>query len=347
MKHILWAVLTFMSGLPIFAQNEEGPKVNDFYFETRLAHETEAIDGHTIDGNTGFKGQYLNMRLDGQITEGLTFSYRQRLNKNTSATFFDATDWIHLDWQATDKLTLAAGKQVVGIGGYEYDRAPIDLYYCSEFWGNIPCYQLGASLAYDVMPDDRVMLQVCNSPFRTSAGNNTYGVNLMWYGTHGAWQTIWSTNMFEYSPGKWINYIALGNKFTFSDQASLELDLMNRAATHQTFLFKDCSLMAELSITPTQAMRYFVKYTYDVNHSGTYADLTVLNGSELNLLSAGVEGAPIRKHRNQLRLFAVAGYSWGTNTSDCAYLADKQLKVQAGIKFRLDVLEGIKKIINN
>ncbi len=30
------------------------------------------------------------------------------------------------------------GKEVVAIGGFEYDRAPIDLYSCSVFWNNVP-----------------------------------------------------------------------------------------------------------------------------------------------------------------------------------------------------------------
>lgn len=40
--------------------------------------------------------------------------------------------------------------------------------------------------------------------------------------------------MMEYLPGRFINYISLGNKFTF-DKVALELDVMNRASSHQTF----------------------------------------------------------------------------------------------------------------
>lgn len=344
MKHILWAVL-MLSGLPIFAQNENGPKIDDFYFETRLGYEAEVLDGEMLDGLSGFKGQYLNMRLDGQILPGLTFSYRQRLNKQTDQTFFDATDWIHLDWDVTDKWSVSAGKQVVGIGGYEYDRAPIDLYYNSEFWANIPCYQLGASVAYKVKPTDKLLLQVCNTPFRNVVGNNKYAINLMWYGSHDFWQPIWSVNMLQTSGGNgWMNYIALGNKFTFSRQLYLEFDIMNRASNHQTFLFKDWSTMAELSYFPLTGLRCFGKYTYDVNHSDTDADLTVIDGTEMHLVSMGVEGNPLKNYRQHLRLFAVAGYSWGTNTNTYLYNANKELKVEAGVKFRLDVLEGIKRL---
>lgn len=344
MKHTLWAVLMLLSGLPIFAQSEGGLHIDDFYFETRLGYEAETLDGNMVDDRSGFKGQYLNMRLDGQILPGLRFSYRQRLNKNTHQTFFDATDWIHIDWDVTEKVNLSAGKQVVGIGGYEYDRAPIDLYYNSEFWGNIPCYQLGASVAYSVKPTDKLSLQVCNSPFRTVIGNNTYAINLMWHGNHDFWQSIWSVNMLQTTGDRWMNYISLGNKFTLSRSLYMELDFINRASSHQTFLFKDCSAMAELSFAPSDALRCFAKYTYDVNKSGTTADLTVYDGTEMNLLTAGVEYNPLKDYRKHLRLFAAAGYSWGKNTNPSAYNSDEQFHIQAGVKFRLDVLEGIKKL---
>lgn len=56
---------------------------------------------------------------------------RHRLNKkNNDASFFDATDWLYLAYRK-DNWELSAGKQVVAIGGYEYDAAPIDLYFCS------------------------------------------------------------------------------------------------------------------------------------------------------------------------------------------------------------------------
>lgn len=56
----------------------------------------------------------------------------------------------------------------------------------------------------------------------------------MWNGSHGFFDAIYSVNMMEYLPGRFINYISLGNKFTF-DKVALELDVMNRASSHQTF----------------------------------------------------------------------------------------------------------------
>ena len=115
--------------------------------------------------------------------------------------FFDATDWIYLNY-ATGKFNIAGGKQVVAIGGWEYDRHPADLYSTSVFWQNIPCYQLGASVGYDITGKDRLTLQATQSLFHTSANRNMYAYNLMWNGSHGIYTSIWSTNLVEYLPGR-------------------------------------------------------------------------------------------------------------------------------------------------
>lgn len=326
------------------AQTADAQHISLFNIESRFGYELESFEGKVNNDNTGFKGQYLLFRIDGELTESLSFSYRQRLNKNTDQTFWDATDWFHVDWKATDWLTLSGGKQVVLIGGYEYDRAPIDLYYCSEFWNNIFCYQLGASAAVDVTTRDQLVLQLCNSPFRTWAGNNTYGVNLIWYGKHGVWETMSSVNMLQYSRTSWINYIAIGNKFNLSRSLSLELDLMNRAASGQTFLLKDCSVMGELSYQSDDKLRLFAKYTYDVNHSGIDADYMVMDGSELSLFSAGVEVQPIEKYRDSFRLFTACSYSLGTNSNPAGTMLNRQLLAEAGVKLKLDILSGLKKL---
>jgi len=337
----------FLIILTSFVNYTSAQHLSQLYVETRVGYEGENVDGEMMDNNTGFKGQWLNLRIDGKILDNLTYSYRQRLNKNTSSSFFDATDWIHLDWQATAHLALSAGKQVVGIGGYEYDRAPIDLYYCSEFWGNVPCYQWGVSAAYDITAKDRLLLQFCNSPFNGFVSNNIYSWNLMWYGQHKWWETMWSLNMLQYTENSWINYIALGNRFNIIKGIHLDLDLMNRAASNQVFLGKDCSIMSELSIAPNDAMRYFVKYTYDVNKSGTSSDYLVLDGTEISMASIGVEGSPIKNKREMLRLFGCAAYGWGTNSNNSGAWQDRQLLFEIGLKWRLDVLSSINYISKN
>jgi len=344
LNRLIVSVLFLSSCALSFAQNGN-TSLKDFYVETRFAYESEYLEGTRNNSNSAFKGQWLNLRLDGQITDNLSYSFRHRLNKNTSPTFFDATDWIHLDWKVNEKFTLSGGKQVVAIGGYEYDRAPIDLYYCSEFWNNIPCYQFGVSGAYNVSDNDQLLLQLCNSPFRGWADNDLYAVNLMWYGSHGFWETMWSFNMLQRHTDSWMNYIALGNRFNFTDAIHLDVDLMNRYGISNNesqkgnrFLFDDWSLMTELSVNASDDLRLFGKYTYDNNSSGTGMDVLVLDGTKLNMVSAGGEW----NINPRLKAFCVGAYGWGENTNPDGTRLNEQFRLEAGVKFRLDILSGIR-----
>jgi hypothetical protein len=310
--------------------------------DVRIDYQREYTDGHTDDANTGFKGKYLNFRLDGQFNKYLSFSYRQRMNKFSSdATFFDATDWVYLTYRPDDRWQLSAGKQVVGVGGFEYDRAPIDIYRASEFWNNVACYQMGASVGYNLTPRDMLNFQVCESPFHYAGNSNMYAYNLQWFGNHGWFQSIYSFNVMEYAAGKYITYIALGNKFNIG-KASLELDLMNRASNHQTYLFKDCSVMAELSYQVSNPVKLFGKFTYDVNKSGNGSDLLVLDGTDMKMVGAGVEYHPLKTAKHDVRLHAFCFYSFGTNSNPSGTLQDKMTMVDIGIKWRFDILNNKK-----
>ena len=238
-KHFL-SVLFALLPIAVYAQDSELLRLR---IEARLDYMQEYVEGNKINNNSGFKGKYLNIRMDGNLTDNFSYSYRQRLNKpNVNATFFDATDWLTLTYKFKN-WSVSAGKQVVAIGGYEYDRAPIDLYFCSEYWNNIACYQMGVSGNYTTTAGkDQILFQFCESPFRKNPSNlsnkEMFAYNLMWYGNHGFFSSMYSINFMEYLPGKYINYIALGNRFTFGKFA-LELDIMNRAMGGSDFLFND------------------------------------------------------------------------------------------------------------
>lgn len=313
--------------------------------EARIDYQREYIDGNAIHDGSGFKGKYLNIKADAKLTNNLSVSYRQRLNKNhADQSFFDATDWLYINWRAADNVELSAGKQVVGIGGYEYDRAPIDLYVCSEYWNNIPCYQLGVSASYVMNSGkDRLTAQFCESPFsrtKSVAGfgidNNTdmYAYNLMWNGSHGFLSTIWSVNLLEYQPGKMISYIALGNRFNLG-KVAVELDLMNRAVKGHTVFLKDCSVMGEVSFRPNKKLNLFAKATYDVNNTDHFGDFCVLPGTEMTMVSGGVEYFPLKQSQN-LRLHLVGSHSFGQNPFGT--VPDKQTYIDAGMKFKFKVL---------
>lgn len=348
MKHFLKGIGALALAIPAGAfaqevapeprlQDGEGPMPSEivrFDVEARVDYRYTGVDGHTDKKHSGFEGRYLSMRVDGTILPGLTYSWVQRFNKPQA--FFEATAWMYLNYEI-GRWGVQGGKEVVAIGGFEYDRAPIDLYSCSVFWNNVPCYQFGVSGSFGITPSDRLTFQVTQSPFHTSENKDMYAYNLLWNGHHGCFDALYSANLLEYADGRYISYLALGNRFSFGKWA-LEFDLMNRAAAHQTFLFKDCSVMAELAFKPSDRWRVHAKYTYDVNHADNGADLIVAQGTELSMAGAGVEFYPLMKRRHRLRLHAGCYYSWGANGNADNLMQNKTLFVNAGLTWDMNLL---------
>lgn len=323
-------------------RSDERPALFKLDATARVDWQLDRQDGITDDANTGFKGKYLMLRMDGQIFKGFTYSWRQRLNKDLfESSWFNATDWIYVNY-ATSGWNFRVGKDVVAIGGWEYDAAPYNIYDGSVFWNNIACYQLGVSAGYNITPDDKLTAQITQSPMHTVGNSNMYAYNLMWNGHHGCFDAIYSANLLEYDKGRYINYLMLGNKFTF-DKFTAEVDLMNRAARHQTFLFKDCSIVADFRYNPARQWCVFAKYSYDVNKSGTHADTTVLDGTELNMAGAGLEFYPIYKAKSSLRLHGGLFYSWGKNANTADPMQSKTLFATIGVTWHMNLLNIKKK----
>lgn len=302
----------------------------------RFDYQREYNDWDPVKANSGFEAKYLMFKLNGTIIPGLDYSWRQRLNKqHTDGNFFDATDWLYLDYRYKD-FSFSAGKQVVAIGGWEYDRAPIDIYSSSVFWQNVSCFQLGASATYHFSDSNSLTAQMTESPHFNKEDRDLYAYNIFWNGRLGNFRALWSANMIEYADSRYISYISLGNRYDFNDKWMVELDLMNRASEHHRFLFRDCSVVADISFSPCKRWNIFAKYTYDVNRSNP-ADLLVLPGTELNMAGAGFEYFPLVKDKTRLRVHFNTFYSWGTNSNEADVMQNKSIMFDLGISWHMDI----------
>ena len=340
MKRLLLLAIGLMLTIQVLAQDKK-PWVTldklqlstraDFTFDYNLGYDTIAPST-----DHGFAGKYLVVALDGTLGSKFSYHLRQRLNTpniNFANTFFQGTDWAYLDWNFTDNFYLSAGKQVVAIGGWEYDSNPIDIYYGTEFWNRVCCYEVGASLNYhDDSGKNHILFQVCNSPFTASIMQGIYAYNLMWYGDFGVFKTAYSVNMIESQPGQFINYISLGNKLQFKG-VEMYLDVTNRASFKQEHFFgQDITAIFGIGVDIGKKWIVFTKAGYDYNNAqlpnADPYDTYVEPGEKVDFESVGFEYYPMGDRSLRLHLC-------GSHTS-----VDGASKFQAnlGLTWKVDLL---------
>ena len=295
--------------------------------EVRGDWQYENLAGANLAGNSGFDGKFLNFRMDGVLAQNLSYSIRYRAHKVQSNPFA-ATDWATLNY-TTDEWEFSAGKQVVAIGGYEYDRAPIDIYFASEYWHQIACYQFGVSAAYKY-GNTKLLGQICRSPY-DFANQNLYAYNLMVMNSH----TLSSINLLEYAPGKFAGYIAIGDREVFGDVA-VEWDVMYRNDLENLKNNASLSLMVDVNWAMNEKFNIFTHASLDSNDgSVTMFEPTVLPGTEIWRVGGGVEYFPTGK--KNVRIHAATAYTFGKALPTAA-LQDGHFMFQAGLTWKVNLL---------
>ena len=305
--------------------------VDRLYFDMRASFHQDITDGQY---NSQAIGEYLNFQMMGHITPNIDYRIRQRLNKKVfdERNMFNATDFMYVNWQATERWNFLVGKYVVLIGGYEYDAAPIDVYYYSQFCNNIyQAFTFGATAGYTFSENQRLVGQICNSPLSLGF-QNIYAYNLAWNGQFAPWwKTLWSVNFVEDIDKRMVNYVALGNHFIFRD-VIFDVDLMNRSGLgQQNFVLSDFSLISKI-IWSVGAWNICAKAGYEKNDpdnvdpQGRPYDLVIAPGTEYIYAGCGLEWFPLG--RDNLRLHGV--YYWDN--------AARRNNIELGITWRVDVI---------
>lgn len=232
------------------------------------------MTGSAVQHHYGFRGDYFNFLLGGDIGDHISYFFRQRIIPAKGFTeLFDNTDFLYIQYNINKQWSLRVGKEAIAMGGFEYDAPPIDVYYYTNYWGSFPCFLLGASASYtDKSGKNKIVFNVANSPYVSYKDNSwnsgLFSYNLFWSGHFGPFSTLYSINFFEYQRGKFINLISLGNKLSF-DKWSIYIDYINRAAGFESF-FQDFSLVSRLDWHVSPSVNLFAKGGYEQNFAGYY-----------------------------------------------------------------------------
>lgn len=337
MKRFLLFFILFLFCNNSFSQDNDSPIVENLKFEFRGDFDARSYDDST---SSGFGGKYINFIINGHISNKFSYLYRHRLSKTffgdkaeNYQTFLNGVDLLYLKYDINDNFSLTTGKLCVAIGGWEYDLPPIDVYYASYFWDNINCYELGASAAFTSNSKNHtLMFQFANSPFSSQNMSGIYGYSLIWYGAMNFFKTSYSANVFEYEKGKYISYIALGNKLEFN-KFHAYLDIMNRGGMEHDFaLSDDVTAILEAKYFLCENFALHVKGLYDRNKSGEDYDVVVPDGVECVSCGIGAEFFPL-KGRNDIRCHAF--FAAGND------IANDILEYQAnvGVTWRINVIK--------
>ena len=356
MKKYLLIIVFSLCATTVFAQmtKDNNFGINKLKLEVRTDFDCFS-EGELV--YSGFTGKYLNFIIAGDINEKLYYAYRQRINKvQNEANFFDATDYLYLGWRITKNISMTAGKEIVAMGGVEYDLAPIDVYFHSRFWDNFNCYRFGTNLEFTTNNRKNTFtFQFTNSPFDNGiVYGSLYNYSIHWRANYKHFGPVCSVNMYEYKKGNFLNIIALGTSFQFGHVCGY-VDIANRAHGNQSqFFFEDYTFIGRLGIRfMKDKMHLFVKGGCDINDSQDYTtlgfnaihDICVLPGTDVNFYGSGIEFYPIQG-RNEIRLhafFAISDVQKSPEISNGLLTISKidntSYQVNLGLTWRLNYID--------
>ena len=340
---LITAASLFATTSDSIQQKASGDHLISFDLEARLDWQMVDQNKNFDRSQSGFLGKYIALKAHGQLTEGLTYTWRQRFSRTPKDnTFWDQTDILDLNYKF-GKFDVGAGKQVVLIGGYEYDRAPINLMCPNLFVSNVACYQFGVSGGYQLTPDHHLAFQISQSIFATPQDRNLYAYNLMWRGGRDIsenlrYESIWSLNEIEYQKGKYCNYVALGNKLLINDKYTVIVDLMTRSYPENK-AFKNNTFMGEFAWNISPKWKVTAKVSYDCNRGINLTDKTeVARGTQLVIGGVVAEWFPIIKARHNLKVHAATFCSFGDNHNAADIMQKNTFYGSVGVTWHMNLL---------
>ena len=308
-----------------------------FDWQSSFTHNADAKPSYA----SNFNGRYIMFMLDGNISPKFSYSLRYRMihpsHENSWRGVFNATDWAQLTYRPTKNWEITAGKMLVFYGSYEFDKNPLDVYMWSGWGGRVGCFQFGVLGKY-ITNDGRnnILFQINNSPFADPLSLGAmYSYSVQWNGNFGVFNALYSDNLIEYQPGRFINYISLGNQFNFGP-ATIELDYMNRYGARGTNFFGDFSFIGRVKYNVCDQLTIFAKGGLDYNMNEEVVDLLILPGERNVYYGAGLEFYPIKNSKN-VRIHAF--WQSGNNNLGIDGQAWTVHNVGIGFKWRLVAFE--------
>lgn len=331
MKKKILTIIAAVSAIPaLYAQNF----VDEAYVDMRSGF-GQTLSASSWDGR--FHVDYLNIHAKGHIADNVTYVFRHRLTKPVYAADnpLNATDFAWITWQARPKFSLTAGKHPVWFGTFEFDADPIDIFYWSKSIADLnKYYTFGVTGTYELAPSQNISLQFSQSPLSQTLAR-CFGYSVYWNGSFAPWwHTAWSVNFLDNDAGNMMNYIVLGNRFTFG-AFLFDAEFINKTAIGKSQSFLSDGAVIVNAKYRMEKLNLCLKGTYDGNSSenadsgllpGGSWDLVVPAGYEATQVAAGAEYFPLGNGNLRLHAFC----SWIST-------ARKTGAIELGLTWRFDI----------
>ncbi|HEY5746163.1 MAG TPA: porin [Chryseolinea sp.] len=238
----------------LWAQKQERQVGDTTYYKTLIPEEKQgllknvsvianmnfALRNEFVDGDytqTRFRNEQFRLEIRGQVHEKVYFRFRDRYTRAQTSESVDnlsrSVDLAYLRFDLSEKVSISGGKMCADWGGWEFDWNPIDIYEYSDIVEYADNFLTGAGVTYTPSRRNQWTFQILDS--RTKTFNELYGTQpnfteskaplafvANWRGSlfDGKVKTIWSYSLFNEAQdangnAANMNYIALGNEFTF------------------------------------------------------------------------------------------------------------------------------------
>ena len=197
----------------------------NIYMNTQVAYQ-ERFNGEDRGGS--FVGRNLRFEMLGKLTDRWSYRFRYRLNRpgeHQDDNFSNNIDIMSVNYKATDRLTVSAGKHGVALGGFQYDINPIQVLEFCDWLCGIDGFHMGVHAGYDLGKNNTLMLGLYNTNNNRAKryyeeepdlkdAKHPLAASLYWIGSvfGGKVQTLWSYSLIKEVKNNYGSMVALGTR---------------------------------------------------------------------------------------------------------------------------------------
>lgn len=255
-----------------------------------------------------FNMRQLRIEAKGNLTNWLSYRYRQRLNRgNNGGGNIDnmptSIDIAMIGVKLNDRFTIQAGKMCAAYGGIEFDLNPIEIYEYTDMVDYMSNFLTGVNLIYNVNPNHEFQLQILNN--RNGSMEDEYGIEnakvkesklpllytLNWNGNfNNVFKTRWSASVMDEAKGKQMYLFAFGNQLnlgkfgtffdaTYTRQALDRKNILNSNVSDEANRIYPRKNTEYLALTLN--MSYRINENWNVFAQGMYENMSYYKDSRV------------------------------------------------------------------